>query len=111
MEPSPKRAATRSKSNSPTKPQLSPPTMTRIRVIRFNAFMDLGIVIAIASYADLIRNSSRQRTQPPPRIAGLEQMLAFAREQLEKAERDRDAWRAQAEAAQKVLIDARPKLF
>lgn len=44
-------------------------------------------------------------------IAGLEQMLAFAREQLEKAERDRDAWRAQAEAAQKLLIDARPKRF
>lgn len=44
-------------------------------------------------------------------IAGLEQMLSFAREQLEKAERDRDAWRAQAEAAQKLLIDARPKRF
>lgn len=41
-------------------------------------------------------------------VAGLEQMLAFAREQLEKAERDRDAWR---EAAQRILIDARPKRF
>jgi hypothetical protein len=38
-------------------------------------------------------------------IAGLEQMLAFVREQLEKAERDRDAWRDQA---QKL---ARPKRF
>ena len=37
-------------------------------------------------------------------IAGLEQQLAFAREQLEKAERDRDAWRAQAEAAQRLLL-------
>jgi hypothetical protein len=27
------------------------------------------------------------------RFAALEQMLAFAREQLEKTERDRDAWR------------------
>jgi len=38
-------------------------------------------------------------------IAGLEQMLGFVREQLEKAERDRDAWRDQA---QKL---ARPKRF
>ena len=38
-------------------------------------------------------------------IAGLEKMLAFVREQLEKAERDRDAWRDQA---QKL---ARPKRF
>jgi hypothetical protein len=38
-------------------------------------------------------------------IAGLERMLAFVREQLEKAERDRDAWRDQA---QKL---ARPKRF
>jgi hypothetical protein len=38
-------------------------------------------------------------------IAGLEQTLAFVREQLEKAERDRDAWLAQA---QKL---ARPKRF
>jgi hypothetical protein len=30
-------------------------------------------------------------------IAGLERMLAFVREQLEKAERDRDAWRDQAQ--------------
>lgn len=37
-------------------------------------------------------------------IAGLEQQLAFAREQLEKAERDRDAWRAQAETAQRLLL-------
>jgi hypothetical protein len=38
-------------------------------------------------------------------IAGLEKMLAFVCEQLEKAERDRDAWRDQA---QKL---ARPKRF
>lgn len=44
-------------------------------------------------------------------ILALEQMLAFARDQLEKVERDRDAWRAQAEAAQKLLVDARPKRF
>ncbi len=43
------------------------------------------------------------------RIDGLEQMLAFAKEQLEKTEKDRDAWRAQAEAAQRLLIDGRPK--
>ena len=38
-------------------------------------------------------------------IAGLERMLAFVREQLEKTERERDAWRDQA---QKL---ARPKRF
>ncbi len=43
------------------------------------------------------------------RLEGLEQMLAFAKEQLEKTEKDRDAWRAQAEAAQRLLIDGRPK--
>ena len=45
------------------------------------------------------------------RLDGLEQMLAFAKEQLEKTEKDRDSWRAQAEAAQRLLIDARPKRF
>jgi len=45
------------------------------------------------------------------RLEGLEQMLAFAKEQLEKTEKDRDAWRAQAEAAQRLLIDARPRRF
>ena len=45
------------------------------------------------------------------RLEGLEQMLAFAKEQLEKTEKDRDACRAQAEATQRLLIDARPKRF
>ena len=42
-------------------------------------------------------------------LEGLEQMLAFAKEQLDKTEKDRDAWRSQAEAAQRLLIDARPR--
>jgi len=45
------------------------------------------------------------------RIAGLEEMLAFAKEQLEKTEKDRDAWRDQAEGAQRLLTDARSKRF
>jgi excisionase family DNA binding protein len=45
------------------------------------------------------------------RLEGLEQMLAFAKEQLDKTEKDRDAWREQAEAAQRLLIDARPRRF
>lgn len=43
------------------------------------------------------------------RIDALEQMLAFAKEQLDKTEKDRDAWREQAEKAQRLLIDARPR--
>jgi len=43
------------------------------------------------------------------RIADLEEMLAFAKEQLEKTEKDRDAWREQAESAQRLLTDARPR--
>ena len=42
------------------------------------------------------------------RIAGLEEMLAFAKEQLDKTEKDRDAWREQAEASQRLLTDNRP---
>jgi len=45
------------------------------------------------------------------RIAGLEEMLAFAKEQLEKTEKDRDAWRDQAESSQRLLTDARPRRF
>jgi len=43
------------------------------------------------------------------RIAGLEEMLAFAKDQLEKTEKDRDEWREQAQSAQRLLTDARPK--
>jgi len=43
------------------------------------------------------------------RIAGLEEMLAFAKEQLEKTEKDRDEWREQAQSAQRLLTDARPR--
>ena len=42
-------------------------------------------------------------------LEGLEQMLAFAKEQLDKTEKDRDAGRSQAEAEQRLLIDARPR--
>jgi excisionase family DNA binding protein len=45
------------------------------------------------------------------RLEGLEQMLAFAKEQLDKTEKDRDAWRDQAEGAQRLLTDARSKRF
>ncbi|MCP5090127.1 MAG: hypothetical protein GY949_04300 [Gammaproteobacteria bacterium] len=43
------------------------------------------------------------------RIADLEEMLAFAKEQLEKTEKDRDEWREQAQAAQRLLTAARPR--
>ena len=48
------------------------------------------------------------------RIAGLEEMLAFTKKQLEEADRWRvevDAWKGQAEVAQRLLIDARPRRF
>jgi hypothetical protein len=62
-------------------------------------------------FSESKRTTAKLGDATAAQIAGLEQMLAFAREQLEKAERDGDAWRAQAEAAQKLLIDARPKRF
>ena len=40
------------------------------------------------------------------RLEGLEQMLAFAKEQFDKTEKDRDARREQAE---RLLIDTRPR--
>jgi len=43
------------------------------------------------------------------RIADLEEMLAFAKDQLEKTEKDRDAWREQAESAQRLLTHTGPK--
>ena len=62
-------------------------------------------------FGETRRSAAKVGDATAAHVAGLEQMLAFAREQLEKAERDRDAWRAQAEAAQKLLIDARAKRF
>ena len=62
-------------------------------------------------FGETRRTAAKAGDATAAHVAGLEQMLAFAREQLEKAERDRDAWRAQAEAAQKLLIEARPKRF
>ena len=62
-------------------------------------------------FAATRRATAQVADAPAAHPAVLEQMFAFAREQLGKAERDRDAWRAQAEAAQKLLIDARPKRF
>lgn len=52
-----------------------------------------------ATAAKLVRSD----TAVAERINALEAMLAFAKEQLEKAENDRDAWRTQAEASQRLL--------
>ena len=41
------------------------------------------------------------------RVAGLESMLAELRERLDDAKGERDGWRSQAEAAQRLLADRR----
>lgn len=41
------------------------------------------------------------------RIAALKDMAELMREQLEDVRKDRDAWRGQAEANQRLLADAR----
>jgi hypothetical protein len=42
-------------------------------------------------------------------ISALKDVSALLREQLEDVREDRDAWRAQAEANQRLLVDARPR--
>jgi hypothetical protein len=43
------------------------------------------------------------------RIAALKDMAELMREQLGDVRKDRDAWRAQAESNQRLLVDARPR--
>jgi len=42
-------------------------------------------------------------------IGALKEVGSLLREQLEDVRKDRDAWRAQAEANQRLLVDARPR--
>jgi hypothetical protein len=42
-------------------------------------------------------------------IGAMREVGSLLREQLEDVRKDRDAWRAQAEANQRLLIDARPR--
>ena len=42
-------------------------------------------------------------------IAGLKNVAELLREQLDETRRDRDAWRHQAEASQRLLSDNRPR--
>jgi hypothetical protein len=42
-------------------------------------------------------------------IGAMKEVGSLLREQLEDVRKDRDAWRAQAEANQRLLIDARPR--
>lgn len=42
-------------------------------------------------------------------ITALKDVSSLLREQLEDTRKDRDAWRAQAEANQRLLADARPR--
>jgi excisionase family DNA binding protein len=48
---------------------------------------------------------------PPPdaEIAGLREVAALLREQLVDVKQDRDAWRSQAEANQRLLASAKPR--
>src|SRR5512142_2154265 len=72
MDPAPNSVATRSKLSKPTRPQLRPPTMSRIRVMRFNGFIAFSMIAfadTARTFAGIAIRVAATRGDPPLRLA------------------------------------------